>query len=65
MRVKFLVCCAGPAGVYNPGQVAEVSEEFGQQLIAGRYAEEVKPAPGRDETADVKPSEQAVTRRRK
>lgn len=68
MRVKFLVCCAGPAGVFNPGQEATVSEEFGQQLIDGRYAElVVKPAPADrgGETATINTPEQAVTRRRK
>lgn len=45
MKVKMLTLSSGPSGTRHVGQVIEVGDEEGQQLIEGRYAEPVDTTP--------------------
>jgi len=63
VKVRLLTLIAGPAGVFQPGAVVDVSEIMARELIAGRYAEAVEI--GRVplvETAALEPPEAAVLR---
>lgn len=63
MRVKLRTLMAGPAGVFQPGQVLTVSTETGQALIAGGYAEPVaEAARPAAETAELPQGETAAPR---
>lgn len=42
MKVKFLVPMAGKDILYSPDEVVEVSRDFGERLIKGMIAEEIK-----------------------
>ena len=42
MLIKMITIDAGPEGTFNPGSVRNVSEIYGNELIAGGYAVEVK-----------------------
>ncbi len=67
MRVRMIAMAAGPDGAYAPGKEFDVPEPFGQDLVAGRYAEAVTPpvkAPA-PETAQVAPPETAMLPRAK
>jgi hypothetical protein len=72
MKIKHLTTYAGPDGGFLPGVVRDVPDELGQALIAGHYAEAVKPEAVR-EVAAVEPREEraaevekpAVRRRRR
>ena len=57
MRVRLRNLAAGPGGIMPAGSVAEVSEEAGQALVAGGFADEVAAGPGEptEETAEAEP----------
>jgi hypothetical protein len=79
MKIKLLTILAGPLYAGAPGDVLEVPEDLGDQLVRGRYADAVESprtepphsalAAGVDvdlETAAVPPrGEEAVERHRK
>ncbi len=67
MKIRLITLMAGPAGVFPPGSVLEVSPEEARALIAGGYAEPVpRPAaapkvePPAVETATIQPGSRAV-----
>lgn len=44
MRVKFLTMACGPACSYLPGQIADVNETWGRQLVDGGFATSILPS---------------------
>ncbi|KAF0097823.1 MAG: hypothetical protein FD144_4772 [Rhodospirillaceae bacterium] len=44
MRVKMRTLYASASGTVLPGAIADVSDEEGRDLLAGRFAEEVEQA---------------------
>lgn len=42
MKILILTIVAGPNGNYQPGNDPEVDDKFGQDLINGGYAKEIK-----------------------
>lgn len=59
MYVKMLTMGAGPSGVFPSGSIREVTEQEGAELIAGRFAEEVK-KPTKMESAALSPGANAA-----
>ena len=57
MRVKFTQMIATTNGIYHPGDVIEVSETRGKELVEKRVAVEHK---GEDEVKLANPKESAV-----
>lgn len=57
MKVKMKTLAAGPDGLYQPGQVVEVSAAQAQAFLEAGYAEPVKK---RRETATVRPPEHEI-----
>ena len=62
MRVKMRTLMAGPSGVVKPGDVIQVSSEYGAELIAGRFAIAVD-AWECVETMSEQPAETAMRKR--
>ena len=58
MKVKILVSVAGQEFSYSAGDIVEVSEDQGRDLIKANYAELVKP-PRKRQTKQVKATKQA------
>ena len=58
MKVKILVSVAGQEFSYSAGDIVEVSEDQGRDLIKANYAELVKP-PRKQQTKQVKATKQA------
>ena len=55
MLIKMRTKSAGPEGVMLPGQIYNVSEEMGRDLVSGGYAELVKqPTPAEKPVAESK-----------
>lgn len=52
MKVKALKLGASPDGIIRPGDIRDVPDEEGMQLIQGRYAELVPDAPVVDEAPE-------------
>ncbi|HKQ02641.1 MAG TPA: hypothetical protein VJ735_20150 [Actinomycetes bacterium] len=66
MKVKLLKIMAGPVYAGSPGDVLDVPDDLGAQLIDGRYAEDLAPPATDVETADAVPEgEEAVEHKRK
>lgn len=65
MLVRMLCLMAGPTLMAQPGQVIEVDDALGAQLVAGRYADLVADAPAPVRMAVVTPPETAVGRRKR
>lgn len=55
MKVKFISTMAGPSGSALPGQVQDVDNQLGEDLIAGGYAEPAEPARTNEEDEPDKP----------
>jgi len=43
MRIRMITLACGPNGNWNPGQVVEVPDAEGQQLVKGGYAVALNP----------------------
>lgn len=54
MKLRMRTLSAGPKGVRAPGQVIEVSDAEGEQLLKGGYAERLEAPAPRKPAADVK-----------
>jgi hypothetical protein len=44
MKIKILVSCSGDKFSYTPGQIVDAGETLAKDLIAAKYAEEIKEA---------------------
>lgn len=63
MKIKLKTLMAGPDGVFQPGDVRDVSREQAIALVAGGYAEAFEPLHEQPvETAVMTPPERAVQR---
>lgn len=62
MKVVMNTCWAGPGGTYRPGDIADVSNEVGNDLLKGRFASLFKP--DKEKVANV-PGPQKVTSKKK
>jgi hypothetical protein len=59
-KIKLNTIYAGPNGTGNPGQAITVQDDEATDLVAGRYAEYVKPEKEVPETASVATPETAA-----
>lgn len=67
MQIQMKTLLAGPAGVWQPGEIVTVSVETGKALVAGGFAEEISlqqsavgGQPEENETATAPEGEKAV-----
>lgn len=65
MRIRFRTNSASPRGTFSAGQVADVPNKFGKELIDAGYAELVaaarpEPEKAEAENATIEPDENAT-----
>ena len=67
MKIKYKTLCAGPHGVFKPGDIQDGDEKGLMPLVEGGYAEVVKEDIAVKEevieTADLKPEIQKAVKR--